>query len=180
MPRRPRRGGSPTRSSTEPSCAPQAAHHGSSRPSIPSITVPRTLRASRTATRSGSVQVLVGREGQEVGELVAQRYPLEDLLGLLGAALGPGLVADLVVDLLHLLLEHLRDVLAGEPAVPDPLPDLRARDLRGGGVLHQVVDAGGAAAAEPEGDVLEADGDVVAQALLGDVAGGGLRVEQVG
>ena len=57
----------------------------------------------------------------------------------------------------------------------DPLPDLRAGDLGRGGVLHQVVDARRAAAAEPERDVLEADVDVAAQALLGDLAGRGRR-----
>src|SRR5215217_9739022 len=62
----------------------------------------------------------------------------------------------------HLLLEHLAHALARHLAVPDPLPDLRARDLGGGRVFHQPVDARGAAAAEPERDVLEADVDVVA------------------
>ena len=46
----------------------------------------------------------------------------------------------------------------------DPLPDLRARDLRGGGVFHQVVDRGGADAAQPGVEVADADGDVRAQA----------------
>src|SRR3954447_3340188 len=113
----------------------------------------------------GSVQVLVGGERQEVGELVAEGHALEDLARLVRAALLPGLLADLVADLAHLLLEDLPHLLLGELAVPDPLPDLRAGDLRGGGVLHQVVDAGRAAAAEPERDVLKADGHVVAQAL---------------
>ena len=53
-------------------------------------------------------------------------------------------------------------------AVVDPLPDLGARDLGGGGVLHQRVDRGGTATREPERDVLEADVDVGAQPGLGD------------
>ena len=48
--------------------------------------------------------------------------------------------------------------------VADPLPDLRARDLGRRGVLHQPVDAGGAVAAQPRRDVLDADVDVAGAA----------------
>src|SRR3954463_11463071 len=106
-----------------------------------------------------SVQVLVGRDREELGEVVGQRDALEDLARLVGAALLPRLVADLLVDLRGLLVEHLEHLLARELAVLDPLPDLRARDPGRRGVLHHFVDPGGPGAAEPERDVLEADGD---------------------
>ena len=44
-----------------------------------------------------------------------------------------------------------------------PLPDLRARDLGGGGVLHQVEDRHGALAREPGADVLDRHVDVEPQ-----------------
>ncbi len=64
-------------------------------------------------------------------------------------------------------------------AVVDPLPDLRPGDLGGGGVLHQVVDGDGAVAAQPRLEVLQADLDVAAQALLRDVSRGGGDRQQV-
>ena len=54
----------------------------------------------------------------------------------------------------------------------DPLPHLGAADLRGRRVFHQVEDGDGAASCEPGRDVLHADGDVVAEAVHGDVAFG--------
>src|ERR1700745_565006 len=52
--------------------------------------------------------------------------------------------------------------------MPDPLPDLRPRDLGCGHVLHEVVDRGRPDAAQPRFDVLDSDADVHAQAVLGD------------
>src|SRR5512132_587895 len=96
--------------------------------------------------------------------------------------LGPHLPADPV----QLLGGGLADQVGGDrlalgqlDAVVDPLPDLGAGDLGGGRVLHQVEDRGRALAAQPRGDVLDADVDVAAQALLGGLAGGGRDVEQV-
>src|SRR5690606_18603923 len=63
--------------------------------------------------------------------------------------------------------------------VVGPLPDLGAGALRGRGVLHQVVDGHRAAAAQPRGQVLDGDVDVVAQARLGDAAFGAGDVQQV-
>ena len=64
---------------------------------------------------------------------------------------------------------HLAAVVQAD-AVADPLPDLRPRDLGGGGVLHQVVDGGGAGPREPRRDVADADVHVGADAGLGDGA----------
>ena len=63
-------------------------------------------------------------------------------------------------------------------AVVDPLPDLAARDLHRRGVLQLVVEDDGAAAAEPEGEVLEADADVGAQTRLGHLARGRGQIHQ--
>ena len=87
--------------------------------------------------------------------------------------------------LLGLLLEQLErvrlvDLLAtsGRDAVADPLPQLTAADLSGGGILHQVVDGDAANAAEPSLHVSETDVQVLADTLLGDLAGN-VHVEQV-
>ena len=94
------------------------------------------------------------------------------------SALEPLVVADLRADPLELLAlqpphelgRDRRAVVLERAPVADPLPHLRARDLGGRRVLHQPVDAGGAVAAQPRRDVLDADVDVVAQPGLGDVA----------
>ena len=64
----------------------------------------------------------------------------------------------------------MRDLLARVQlgAVLGPLPDLRARDFRGGGVFHQIVNGNAAVAVEPRGQVLQADVDVPLQTFLGD------------
>ncbi|CAH1668847.1 hypothetical protein CHELA40_13198 [Chelatococcus asaccharovorans] len=49
----------------------------------------------------------------------------------------------------------------------EPLPDLRAADLGGRRVFHEVVERHRATAAQPRLDVLHADTDVLAQARLG-------------
>src|SRR2546429_8827919 len=60
-----------------------------------------------------------------------------------------------------------------------PLPYLRARDLRGGCVLHEVVDSGGSSSAKPRRDVLDSDAHVRAQARVGDRAAGDAHVEEL-
>ncbi len=64
---------------------------------------------------------------------------------------GQLLVTDRGVD----LGGHRSAVLQRRPVDP-PLPELRAADLGGGGVLHQVVDRGRAVAGQPRGEILEA------------------------
>jgi hypothetical protein len=71
------------------------------------------------------------------------------------------------------------DVRSLNTAVVDPLPDLRARDLGGRGVLHEVVDRRGTDALEPRRDVADPDRDVRAHAGLGDLAGRRDDVQQV-
>src|SRR3954447_7113407 len=87
----------------------------------------------------GSGEPIVGREGQELDELVARGDLLEDL---------PCLVVALA-ELRDLLVRHLLDLVARDLAVVEPLPDLRTRDLRGRRILHQVEDRDGARPAQP-------------------------------
>ena len=61
----------------------------------------------------------------------------------------------------------------------EPLPDLRSRDLGGRGVLHQVEDRDCPGAAQPRGEILDADGDVVPETLLRDVAGRRPHVQEI-
>src|SRR4030095_1688280 len=51
-----------------------------------------------------------------------------------------------------------------------PLPDLSARNLRGGGVFHQVVDSRCSNAVEPGVQVLQGDADVCGQAGQGNLS----------
>ncbi len=81
----------------------------------------------------------------------------------------------MVPELRQLFRNRLRDQFAAyiapiaQPgAVPQPLPHLRARDLRRCGVFHQVVNRHGAIAAQPRFQVLDADVHVQPQPLLAD------------
>src|SRR3954452_13689959 len=150
------------------------------------VSVPQTPTVSETHR---SVQPLVRGEREELDELVSrQGHGLEDLARFLGPALAlePLVVADLRPDLLELRgLQLAHELRRDRPpvlqldAVADPLPDLRARDLRGRRVLHEAVDRRRAVAAQPRRDVLDADVDVVAQPLLGDRARRRGEVEQL-
>src|SRR5436305_14468349 len=155
---------------------------------ITSFTVTRSFLPGCQSPRVDCrlLQVLVGGDCQELDELGRLCHPLEDLPRLLGAPGVPRLVSDALVDRRGLLVEHFTHELArdGRPAVEpcavaDPLPDLRAADLRGGGVLHQRVDRGGSASGQPERDVLEADADVRAKSGLGDVSRSRGQVKQI-
>ena len=72
-----------------------------------------------------------------------------------------------------------RGLVRGEPAVLDPLPDLRARDLGRRGVFHQVVDRCGAGAGEPRVDVANTDRDVGASPASVTCPAGNGKVEQI-
>ena len=99
----------------------------------------------RSAARTGGVR----REGEEVGELLARGRSRRTGRGRssqwpAAKASSPTCVAEGGVLLLDDPLDQLAgDRLAGVEGgvVVDPLPDLGAGDLGGGGVLHQVVDA---------------------------------------
>ena len=80
-------------------------------------------------------------------------------------------------ELLGLFSQELESVglvdavaLGGGDAVTDPLPELGAGDFGGGGVLHEVVDGDAADTAEPALHVADADVEVLADAVLGDLA----------
>ena len=63
-----------------------------------------------------------------------------------------------------------RAVVEVQALVVQPLPQLRARDLRSRRVLHQVVDRHAAVAVQPRGEVAHADLDVVLETLARDRA----------
>src|SRR5713101_2947997 len=72
--------------------------------------------------------------------------------------------------LLHQLANQrqidLAPVFEDTSRIVQPLPDLGARDFRGGGIFHQIIKRHAAEAAEPRFQVLNGHADVVAQALL--------------
>src|SRR5919107_1453367 len=129
--------------------------------------------------RSSLVQVLVAWEGKKLDEFVVGRNTGEQLCGVTELVGFPAFWADDVVfDLLELFFEraveevfrHFGAVFQYAPNVVDPLPHLGTADLRGRGVLHEVEDGDGTAAGKPGREVLDADGDVVAEAVHGDGA----------
>src|SRR5215210_4970721 len=126
---------------------------------------------------SSLVQVLVTWEGQELDELVVGRDTGEEFCGVAELVRLPAFRADDVgFDLLEFLLKglveevfrHLGAVLQDASIVVDPLPHLGAADLRRRRIFHEVEDGNGTTTGEPGGEVLNADGDVVAEAVHGD------------
>src|SRR5262245_31672693 len=97
-------------------------------------------------------ELRVRRQRQELHEDLPQRDLLEDLARVR--------VHLLLGQFRHHLADDPFDLVARDASVPDPLPDLRARDLGGRRVLHEVVDRGCAYSLEPRGDVADPDGDV--------------------
>src|SRR5205085_12356592 len=84
--------------------------------------------------------------------------------------------SNLLVDPVELLGQQPIEALYGHGsaiaracAVPQPLPKLRAADLRGGGVLHEVVKRHTPAAAQPCLYVLHADANAASQSAFGDL-----------
>src|SRR5215218_5280618 len=139
--------------------------------------------------RSSLVQVFVAWEGQELDELVVGRDTGEEFGGLTELVLFPAFGADDVgLDLLQFLGEgfveevfrYLGSVFEDASLVVDPLPHLGAADLRSRRVLHQVENGNGASSREPGREVLHADGDVVAEAVHGNVAFGFLQQVRCG
>src|SRR5215212_11094396 len=128
---------------------------------------------------SSLVQVFVTWEGQELDEIVVGRDAGEQFCGVAELVGFPAFRADdVVLYLLELFFEglveevfrHFGAIFQDPPVVVDPLPHLGAADLRGRRVLHEVDDGNRAASGEPGREVLDADGDVVAEAVHGDVA----------
>src|SRR3954468_5474979 len=104
---------------------------------------------------------LVRGKRQKLFKAWCGREALEQLTRDLELA---GLDAELARDHDELLLDDLAEPRGGDDLagvewrlVVDPLPDLRARDLGGRGVLHQVVDRDAALAAQPGLEIEDAD-----------------------
>src|SRR6478672_8798195 len=92
-------------------------------------------------------ELVVGGDRQELLHGLCRREGFEDLGGPVEPPGAPACVSNLLPYCRELLVAHLREQAARdgtsvlEPgAVPDPLPDLRPRDLGRGGVLHEVVE----------------------------------------
>src|ERR1700690_526581 len=140
--------------------------------------------ARRLPPPGASVDQLIGRQGQDLVERIAERHVREERDRLLEAAAVERLGADLALDPLHLALERFAEQGGRRLAAVvelglemQPLPDLSARDLRRRRVLHEVVDRDGAAAPKPRLDILHADPDILAQALFRALAS--VNLEQV-
>src|SRR5205085_11422236 len=116
----------------------------------------RGRAARRARTGRASVDQLIGRQGEEVDELVGERNLRKEPAGVLGVWPVELLSCDEFADELggHRLAGIDRD------AAVYPLPDLRTRDLGRGRVLHEVVDRRGAVAVEPGREVAQSDADV--------------------
>src|SRR5690606_22810119 len=129
--------------------------------------------------RSGFVfkDEAVGRQRQELLAFPGLGHFREQVDRLFEMTGRPTLLAQRFAQGLHFVGEHfieeLRRYLAAiaeRCAVIDPLPDLRATDLRRGSVFHQIVERHGTAAAEPCFDILHADAAAFAHTRLGALA----------
>src|SRR2546428_10038113 len=108
--------------------------------------------------------MLVGRKRQEFLELVGSGDLLEQLARFRKMPAieprGADLAAQAIVLFTNAMLHgRFRDgpAVVERRAMSDPLPDLRARDLGGGRVFHEVVDRDRALTAEPRLEILDAD-----------------------
>src|SRR4029077_13456648 len=112
------------------------------------------------ATDSRLVELLVCRQGEELDVLVVAREPLEELRGLVVPAFaerGLHLGEFFTEELAEKLDADLAPVFEQALRRANPLPDLRAGNLRRRGVFHQVEDRHRALAGEPCAEVLDAD-----------------------
>ena len=129
--------------------------------------------------------MLVGRQRQELDKRIAGDQFIEQCgcCGKLATLIAFGTNSGL--DFIQFLVDHLahqfkRDraaIIEDAFGVANPLPDLGARNLGGGGVFHQVENWHGALAAQPGLDILNAHIDVSTQPWGGDRAAH--KIEQV-
>src|SRR5579885_386834 len=140
------------------------------------------FRCAMSACRDGALRalgddLLVGGNGEPLREALRLEQRQEDRRRVGEAAFRVGLAADRRLEPGELLLEkraaerQVDGAAVGEPRlVADPLPHLRAADLRGGRVLHQVVERHAAGAPEPRLEIADADIEVLPEPRLGDRA----------
>src|SRR5690606_2372760 len=120
--------------------------------------------------RSGKFRVRAQRE--ELLQFVVADDTVEHLGGFFELAAAETLFANFLTDFFKFLGEHLVEEIEGDLAtvledalwIANPLPNLCAGDLGGGGVLHEVVERDASVATQPGFHVLDADADVCAQA----------------
>ena len=140
-----------------------------------------TCRRSQLRSTARRRNLVVQQAGQEVGVVLARnltgkvpsrKLELVTLRTLRGKAVSLLLQQTQGVALIH------ATALRGGDAVTRPLPQLATRNLGGGSVFHEEVDRNTANAAEPTLHVAQADVQVLADTVLGDLAGD-VGVQQV-
>src|SRR5260221_4983218 len=122
--------------------------------------------------------LFVRGQGEEFDELLSEREFLEHVRAFLVFACRVTFVAQNLPDFGQFLrheraeqfLADLAAVVEDAVGTADPVPDLRPRDFRRRGILHEIEDRHATGAGEPGTQVLDADIDVDAQALFGDRA----------
>src|SRR5205814_4849793 len=135
------------------------------------------VRALEARGVGSSAQQLVRRERQEFVEALALGHLLDEARRGREHAVGEARRADLMVNAVELggeqpveALDRHRLPVAGARAMMQALPQLRPADLRGGRILHQVIERHAAVAAQPGLEVLHAHADAVSQACFRDLA----------
>src|SRR6266567_8530379 len=94
------------------------------------------------------IQVLIGRQRQEIDELLTRDYLVEDLCRLLKTACYKVSFTNGRLDLLQFLSHQLTEqhnsnlalIFQNAPGMANPLPDLRPRNLNRSSIFHQIID----------------------------------------
>src|SRR5215813_5541854 len=117
-------------------------------------TSPASSGGVGSASMPGLLEQAIRRQRQELEELLGEDEPVEELRRLRQPRIAGQLADLLVADLLVELGRDLPAVVERGAAV-DPEPELRARDLGGRRVLHEVEDRDRAVPAQPRRQVLQ-------------------------
>src|SRR5438445_4065977 len=103
---------------------------------------------ARAAGLSDLIEQLIGFQSEELLQALAGHKFIKELGGRAKLTSLETFVAPFAADALQFLSDQfanhwqrdLAPILKDAPSVVHPLPDLRAGDLRGGRVLHQIVE----------------------------------------
>src|SRR5262249_55442273 len=139
-----------------------------------------TLGGARTGSTAGAgvtsdgadmaatlVEIAIRGQGQELDELSGEHQAVQDLRRFLVPPRSPlGQAGDLGVARAPVQVLGRGAAIVQLRALVDPLPELRAGDLRRRRVFHEVVDGRSAVLQEPGVEVLEGHVDVQPEAGL--------------